>query len=737
MKSDGSPLKSNIGKTLKERINGLLNKEHDRRSDAKFQELLEEMNQYQQELDQKSQSLEKRAKELSALYKLIQYTEDRSVSSDSILQQVLSLIPSAWQYPEATGVRLHVGEKTGQTSNFKETPWMLTEESYTGDRLLAKVEVAYLEKRPEADEGPFFKEERNLLKAITTHLSRCLERRSMEEVRRESEENLRITLNSIGDAVIATDVKGAITRINPVAAQLTGWNPEDAAGRNLEEVFHIFNSVTGEPARSPVSKVIKTGEVVGLANHTKLVSKTGVEYQIADSGAPIRNGQGEITGVVLVFRDVTDAYQMHEMLKEREQGYRVMFENNPQPMWIYDLETLAFLKVNYAAINHYGYSEEEFCGMTIKDIRPEEDIPVLMESVRLGAQEYERTRGWRHFKKNGELIFVEITSHAVVFNKRPARHVLVTDVTERKQAEFRLELTQFGIDHAQVGVFQVEEDGTIIYANHYAAKSLGYSTEELIGSSLFTIAPPFNAKNFHKHREGIKSKKKRNTFISTHRRKDGTEFPVEVTVNYFQYKDKLLSFSFVKDVTEQQKAEKALRESENNYRLLVENQSDIVVKVDVEGRFLFVSPSYCRMFGKTEEELLGKTFMPLVHEEDQRSTAEAMKKLYKPPYRVSLEQRAMTKEGWKWLAWNDVALLNDEGKIVGIIGVGRDITEQKKAEADLLELKAQLEIQVDEKTKELQERVDELQRFYDATIEREFRIKELRDEIEKLKEKNA
>jgi len=128
-----------------------------------------------------------------------------------------------------------------------------------------------------------------------------------------------------------------------------------------------------------------------------------------------------------------------------------------------------------------------------------------------------------------------------------------------------------------------------------------------------------------------------------------------------------------------------LQAGEASYRLLVENQTDLVVKVDIEGRFLFASPSYCRMFGKTEDELLGQTFMSLVHEDDRESTAQAMEALYGPPHTASLEQRARTKAGWRWLAWSDTALLDEAGRVTAIIGVGRDITERKQAEAALKE----------------------------------------------------
>ena len=134
-----------------------------------------------------------------------------------------------------------------------------------------------------------------------------------------------------------------------------------------------------------------------------------------------------------------------------------------------------------------------------------------------------------------------------------------------------------------------------------------------------------------------------------------------------------------------QKAEKALLDKEGKYQLLIENQTDMIVKVDNAGKFEFVSPSYCKIFGKKEDELLGESFFPFIHEDDKEPTAKAMEKLYQFPYAVYIEQRALTLNGWKWLAWADTAVLDEMGKVSGIIGVGRDISEQKKAEHALRE----------------------------------------------------
>ncbi|WP_200328368.1 PAS domain-containing sensor histidine kinase [Thiocystis violacea] len=165
------------------------------------------------------------------------------------------------------------------------------------------------------------------------------------------------------------------------------------------------------------------------------------------------------------------------------------------------------------------------------------------------------------------------------------------------------------------------------------------------------------------------------------------------------------------DNTQRKQAELALRASEEKYRLLVDNQMDLVVKIGAEGRFEFVSPSYCRLFGKSEAELLGQTFMPLVHEDDRASTAKAIEALFAPPYVAYVEQRAMTINGWRWLGWMDTAITDRQGQVTAIIGVGRDITERKGAEEEILRLNAELEQRVSDRTAELQAANEALESF--------------------------
>ena len=191
-------------------------------------------------------------------------------------------------------------------------------------------------------------------------------RKKAEEALRESEENLVITLKSIGDAVIATDTEGRVIRMNPVAEKLTGWNLSEAKGHFLDEVFNIINEETRQRVESPVEKVLREGVVVGLANHTILISKHGTEYPVDDSGAPIQDEQGKIRGVVLVFRDVSEKRQAEKALLFTQFA---IDNSSDAAFWMGD--NARFIYVNEASCNALGYSKEELLTMTVHDIDPE------------------------------------------------------------------------------------------------------------------------------------------------------------------------------------------------------------------------------------------------------------------------------------------------------------------------------------------------------------------------------
>ena len=144
-----------------------------------------------------------------------------------------------------------------------------------------------------------------MIVALLVNVQRLRETRSSLA---RSEENLRITLHSIGDAVITTDIGGRITRMNPVAENLTGWPFIEAGGKPLVEVLRLIDDVARKPHPNPVDKVLALGAIVTLEKNTLLLARDGAEYRIADSGAPIRDSNGQVIGIVLVFRDITEEF---------------------------------------------------------------------------------------------------------------------------------------------------------------------------------------------------------------------------------------------------------------------------------------------------------------------------------------------------------------------------------------------------------------------------------------------
>jgi two-component system cell cycle sensor histidine kinase/response regulator CckA len=180
--------------------------------------------------------------------------------------------------------------------------------------------------------------------------------------------------------------------------------------------------------------------------------------------------------------------------RNSETQYRLLFDNNPQPMWVYDLETLRFLAVNESAIQHYGYSREQFLGMTIKEIRPPEDVPALLGHVAQDSGDIDKAGVWKHVKRNGEVIDVEITSHKIPFSGRPADLVLCHDVTQRNKAEAELRRSEERyrelVENAQDMIYEHDLDGNYTSSNEAAERITGYSRAETLNLNYAQIVAP-------------------------------------------------------------------------------------------------------------------------------------------------------------------------------------------------------------------------------------------------------
>jgi len=207
---------------------------------------------------------------------------------------------------------------------------------------------------------------------------------------RESEARSNRILHSIGDAVIVTDAESHITRMNPVAEQLTGWSERDAVGLPLGKVFHIVSETTREIVENPVAKVKRTGAVVGLANHTILIRQDGTEIYIDDSGAPIPDEYGELSGIVLTFRDISEKRrlerQQEHLLREvraRFAELEATYNNAAIAMALIDAREFRYLRVNHKLCEILGMPENQVIGSRVLDIASK--VPGLIEALQTVA----------------------------------------------------------------------------------------------------------------------------------------------------------------------------------------------------------------------------------------------------------------------------------------------------------------------------------------------------------------
>jgi len=274
-----------------------------------------------------------------------------------------------------------------------------------------------------------------------------------QERLRLSEENLSITLSSIGDAVIVTDKEGLLTLLNPVAEQLTGWSNEEASGLPIKTVFPIIDASTRKSIENPIEKVLTTGETVYLSNHTTLISKNGTEYQIADSAAPIRERDGsEILGMVLVFNDVSEQYRLREenirskqKLQTSEKLYRNLIETTSAVAWEFDLVTQRCTYMGPGILALTGYPAEQWVDLDswVNRIHPDDRTDTVNYGQLETAKGLDHTLEYRAITAAGRCIWirdeVSVISHE---GKAVLTRGYFFDITEHKQTEEALRRAQ-------------------------------------------------------------------------------------------------------------------------------------------------------------------------------------------------------------------------------------------------------------------------------------------------------
>ncbi len=518
------------------------------------------------------------------------------------------------------------------------------------------------------------------------------ERRQRVEQLRRSEENLAITLQSIGDAVISTDANGNIARMNPTAERLTGWTLADAKGMPLTEVFRIINAYTREPCRSPVEQVMEHGNVVALENHTTLIARDGIEYHISDSAAPIRDTAGKITGIVLVFSDVTERYQSEAALRRADERFRRTFKLIPNPLILQSTDGI-FLDCSDAFCEISGYSRDEILGHNSLELglwaQPEERQmmrdKVLTEGV---IDDYDF-----HLRcRDGSIRIMQLSARFLTKQPEPILLSVAHDITSRVQAEETVRQNErflSTLSHNIPGmVAHWTKDLHCNFANKGYLNWFNKSFDEIrlarpqdvIGEELYRkneahmlAALAGEAQSFE--RSMVRNGKTMHVW---------TQYIPDVEADEVKG-----MFVVISDITERKQAELNLKESADHTQAILDNMFDGVISIDEQGVIQSMNSAASKIFGYSANEAIGEN-VTLLMPPHLKSQYEAHlnyhhESLDSPVLNTLREVDGKRKSGEIFPMSLSVSKIMRAGKPT-FVGLVRDISQQRQDEEEIYRL---------------------------------------------------
>jgi PAS domain S-box-containing protein len=609
------------------------------------------------------------------------------------------------------------------------------------------------------------------LSRTNEHLTEAIaEHQQAREALRQQREWLRVTLTSIGDAVLATDTDGQVTFLNPVAEGLTGWAENAALGQPVETIFRIINEQSRAPGQDIVHQVLRDGQTVALANHTALIARDGRQIPIEDSAAPIKDHQGIVSGVVLVFHDVTQKRRAREALRQSEARFAAFaaatFEG------IVELEAGRIVDCNEPLAQMLGWTVQELKGKVLMDLVPEADRALVRENVQTGPDTFAEHALVR---QDGTSLFVEVRARQLSAES-PRRLKVIRDITERRQAEEtlqRLNRTLRALGRSSQAMLHATDEAGYLnevcrvitecgyamvwvgFAENDAARSVrpvahgGFEASYLetlnvtwadtergrgpTGTAIRTGQPAVcrdmrTDENFGPWRtEALKRGfaaslvlpllESGKTFgaVTIYSHEPGAFPPDEVQLLAEVAADLAHGISVLRHAVERRRAEDQMRLQS----AALEAAANAIVITDPKGIIQWVNPAFTRLTGYSAAEALGQNPRVL------KSGAHPPE-FYRDLWRTVLAGRVWhseivnkRKDGSCYTEEMIITpVLDSGGAVVNFIAIKPDVTERKQAEAALAQAKAALERQnreleqtVAARTASLRQALTEMERF--------------------------
>lgn len=424
---------------------------------------------------------------------------------------------------------------------------------------------------------------------------------------------LSTALNSIGDGVISTDLHSIITFMNPVAENLTGWTQQEALGKELKDIFHIVNEKTKKTVESPVNKVLREGRIAGLANHTLLIHKDGHAIPIDDSGSPIRNERGEITGVILVFKDISERKKAETGLRHMMERYRSLVDSNHNAIYLLDTK-LHYLLMNQAYLSRLGLADEKsIIGKAYSkyhSIKNTRQFSKRIQSVILSGRpvnyEYQSDRDGRYFLRTLNPIRDDEAGSILAIT------VISTDISVQKAAEESLMISEERFrtifENSPLGI-AVLSNAKFNDVNSAFCDMLGYAKNELIHVDVSAITHPDDVEKDNESINDLFSGTT-NSFQREKRylKKSGEIVWARTTVTLIKTEedDSRYTLAIIENISEKRETEEALKKSEAKYAAVFKSSEDGLIYLNPKGIVQDVNLAFSRITNIKRDEILGK-----------------------------------------------------------------------------------------------------------------------------------
>ena len=513
---------------------------------------------------------------------------------------------------------------------------------------------------------------------------------------RASEAHLSATLRSIGDGVIVCDRNGRVDSLNHVAELLTGWTTNEAGGLPLEEVYRIMHARTRTTADSPVRKILHGTFPSEPTNHITLVAKNGEQREIAQSCAPILDSTGEMTGAVLVFRDVTEDSRHREALQESDDRFRRIFTDSPDACLIIVDGVIA--DCNLAAEKMLRGERSRIIGtepgMLSPEHQPDGQLSAMaaQDKISNAFQDGGATFEWQHRRLDGELFWVEVCLAATTLRGQTSLLAVWRDISRRKAAEASLLHQKAHFEslftNTNDAMVFFDTEHRITHVNAVFSAIFGYRRDEILGRDINTVVDP--QRQAHEYGSPRILRGEQIEMDTVRYTKDGRPKNVLIKGGPVRKEGQIVGgFAIYVDITSRKTAEKQLR----FLGAITENMSDSMMTTDTQSAITYINKAAESLYGYAIDELLGKKPDIL----NAEPLAEAIQREIYATLAVGRSYQGQSlnrrKDGSTFVCeYKIFPLFDDKDQAYAYVGIQRDVTERKLAEDKLHQFATQMEM---------------------------------------------